>query len=385
MQNFTFQNPVKILFGKGQIAELKNEVPKNARVLITYGGGSIKKNGVYDQVKTALKEHILFEFGGIEPNPQFSTLMKAVALVHKEKIDFILAVGGGSVIDGTKFIAAAAKFHGDAWDILEKQMPLTDAVSFGAVLTLPATGSEMNSGAVVSRLEVNAKLAFMDPAVFPKFSILDPETTYSLPEKQTVNGIIDAFVHVLEQYLTYPVDAWVQDYMAEGVLKTLIESGSKFLNEKDNYDLRANIMWAATVALNGWLSVGVPQDWATHRIGHELTAKYGLDHGRTLAIIMPAMMHIQRKKKQDKLLQYAERVWQIFDGTIEERINAAIKKTRDFFESLGAKTKLCEYDIGNEAVDAIISQLDAHGMTALGEHQDIDLNLSRKILEDALA
>lgn len=381
MENFTFQNPVKILFGKGQIAELAQEVPKGKHILITYGGGSIKKNGVYDQVKAALKDHEIFEFGGIEPNPQYSTAMKAVQLIKEKKIDFILAVGGGSVIDGTKFIAAAVNFEGEPWDILEKQASVQSALPFGTVLTLPATGSEMNCGAVVSRQETGDKLNFMAPAVFPKFSILDPETTFSLPPKQTSNGVIDAFVHTMEQYLTYPVNAFVQDYMSEGVLKTLIIEGPRALENPSNYDARANIMWAATVGLNGWLSVGVPQDWASHMIGHELTAKFGLDHGQTLAVILPSVMSVLRDKKQDKLLQYAERIWDIFDGTIEERIEKAIQKTREFFERLGTKTRLGDYGINKDTIPEIIAMLDKHDRTALGEHQAIDLTISEQILE----
>ncbi len=382
MNNFTFQNPVKILFGKGQISALCNEIPKNKRILITYGSGSIKKNGVYDQVVAALKNRTLFEFGGIEPNPQYATLMKAVALIKKEKIDFILSVGGGSIIDGTKFIAAAVYFEGEPWDILEKKLPVTKAMPLATVLTLPATGSEMNCGSVVSK--DHEKLFFMSPAVFPQFSILDPETTFSLPPKQTANGIIDAFVHTMEQYLTYPVNAYVQDYMAEGVLKTLIKEGPRALKEPRNYDVRANIMWSATVGLNGWLSVGVPQDWTTHMIGHEITGQYGLDHAQTLAIILPSVMLARRKQKEAKLLQYAKEIWNIVDGSVENRIDQVIAKTRGFFESVGTKTHLSDYGIGKEALPEILVLLKKHGRVALGEHQDIDLKISEEILRASL-
>ncbi len=271
MQNFTLHTPTKVLFGEGQIANLRNEVPENARILITYGGGSVKRTGVLDQVHAALKGLHVFEFGGIEPNPSYETLMKCVEVVHNEKIDFLLAVGGGSVIDGTKFIAAAANYLGEPWDILETYgSKITSAIPLAAVLTLPATGSEMNKGAVITRRATGDKRAFQSPFVMPQFAILDPVVTYTLPAHQVANGVVDAFVHTVEQYLTYPVDAKVQDRFAEGLLLTLIEEGPRALAEPENYDVRANIMWSATMALNGLIGAGVPQDWATHMLGHEL-------------------------------------------------------------------------------------------------------------------
>ncbi len=345
MLNFTFRNPVKIIFGEGQIAALANEVPENKRILLTYGGGSIKKNGVYDQVMAALKNHTVIEFGGIEPNPTYETLLKAVDIIKKEKIDFVLAVGGGSTVDGTKFIVAAAKFKGEPWDMLEKQAPIESALPFGVVLTLPATGSEMNSGAVVSRAATKDKLNFMDPNMFPQFSILDPTTTYSLPSKQTSNGIVDAFIHVLEQYLTFHVDAPLQDRFAEGILQTLIEEAPKVFANPKNYQARANIMWCSTMALNGLIGTGVPQDWATHMIGHEITAMFGLDHGQTLAIILPSIMQIRSHQKGNKIIQYGERVFGITEGSDEKRIEETIFKTREFFESLNLPTYLSDYNI----------------------------------------
>lgn len=381
MQNFTFYNPTKILFGKGCIADIAGEIPKESRVLITYGGGSIKVNGVFDAVRAALTGQTIFEFSGIEPNPTYETLMDAVSLVKKEKIDFLLAVGGGSVIDGTKFIAAAACFDGDPWDILARGAAVTHALPLASVLTLPATGSEMNCGSVITRKSIKAKLHFISPLVYPRFSALDPTTTYTLPVSQISNGVIDAFVHVMEQYLTYPVEAKVQDRFAEGLLLTLIEEGPRALQDPTNYETRANIMWSATLALNGLIGAGVPQDWATHMIGHEITVLHGLDHAQSLAIVFPAMMEVQRQQKSAKLLQYAERVWGIASGSTEERISAAIEKTRSFFATMQVKSRMSEYGIAGEDVEKIIEQLEQHGMTALGERGDVTLDVSRNVLK----
>jgi NADP-dependent alcohol dehydrogenase len=380
MNNFTFYNPVKILFGKGQIANIAAEIPKDAKVLMTYGGGSIKKNGVYEQVKSALAGHNVIEFGGIEPNPHLETLLQAVEIVKTQSIDFLLAVGGGSVLDGTKFIAAAALFEGDPWDILVKKTAFTAALPIGTILTLPATGSEMNGNSVVTKWETRDKLFFASPLVLPRFSVLDPETTFSLPPRQVSNGIVDAFVHVMEQYLTYSTNAPLQERMAESILKTLTEEGPKTFANPTDYDARANVMWCATMALNGLIGAGVPQDWTTHMIGHELTALHGLDHAQTLAIVLPSVMSFRRDSKQEKLLQYAERVWNITEGNEEDRINEAIAKTRTFFEAVGVPTHLSHYQIGAHDFPAIVKNLEDHGMVALGEKQDIDLDGAKKIL-----
>ncbi|MCA6573553.1 MAG: iron-containing alcohol dehydrogenase [Pseudanabaena sp.] len=381
MENFAFYNPVKILFGKGQIANIALEIPVDAKILVTYGGGSIKTNGVYDQVKTALTGRTFLEFGGIEANPHLETLLKAVELIRAEGVNFLLAVGGGSVVDGTKFIAAAVPFDGDPWDILAKHAPIKTAIPFGAVLTLPATGSEMNTNSVVTKWETQEKLFFSSPLVFPKFSVLDPETTFSLPPRQVSNGIVDAFTHVMEQYLTYPVNAPLQDRMAESILQTLIEEGPKTLVDLRDYEARANVMWCATMALNGLIGVGVPQDWATHMIGHELTALHGLDHAQTLAIVLPNMLTIKRDRKWGKLLQYAERVWGLVDGEEDVRINRAIQKTRDFFESVGVHTKLSDYGVGLDVIPLITDRFEKRGFVALGEHQDV----TPKVVEQVLA
>lgn len=384
MFNFSYQNATRIVFGKDQISELANLVPKDKKVLLIYGGGSIKRNGVYQQVVNALSGLSVVEFAGVEPNPAFETLMRATTLVKEQGIDYILAVGGGSVVDGAKFVAAAAVFQGDPWDILAKGAKITAALPLGCVLTLPATGSESNGNSVVTRYETQQKLAFSSELVFPQFAILDPTVTYSLPPKQVANGVVDAFVHVMEQYLTYPVNTPVQDRFAEGLLQTLIEEGPKALSEPENYDVRANVMWAATMALNGLIGQGVPQDWATHMIGHEITALYGLDHAQTLAIVLPALMQQQRATKRAKLLQYGQRVWQLQHQDEERLIDEAISHTRQFFERMGVPTRLADYGIKADAVDKLVDKLVQHKMIKLGEHRDITPEVSRSILQRAL-
>jgi len=378
--NFTFYNPVRLLFGAGQISSLSREVPKGAKVLMTYGGGSIKANGVYDQVHRSLIDSEVLEFGGIEANPLFETLMRAVEVVQRENIDFLLAVGGGSVLDGTKFISAAARFEGDPWTLLSRHMPVKDAVPYGTVLTLPATGSEMNSGAVVSRKMTREKLSFSSPLLFPKFSIVDPETTYSLPPRQVANGVVDAFVHVVEQYVTVPSKAPLQDRFSEAILRTLLEDGPRTLANPMDYDARSSFVWCATMALNGLIGCGVPQDWATHQIGHELTSFHGPDHGQTLAILLPNLLWVQRDSKREKLLQYAERVWDLREGSEAGRIEQAIISTRAFFEKMGCPTHLSDYSVGSEHFEEIVARLEGRGMIPMGEKKNLDAARVREVL-----
>jgi len=392
MLNFNFQNPTKIHFGEGQISVISKEIPLDARVLLVYGGGSIKGNGVYKQVIDALSEHTFFEFSGIEPNPTYDTLMKAQEIIKRENIDYLLAVGGGSVVDGAKFIAAATFFEsnsegddgGDPWDILAKQQVITKALPIGTVLTLPATGSESNGNSVVTRDGI--KLPFSSPLVRPLFAVLDPAVTLSLSDRQISNGVVDAFVHTIEQYLTYGVNGKVQDRFSEGLLQTLIEEGPKALlpETKDNLDVRANIMWSATMALNGLIGAGVPQDWSTHMIGHELTGAFGIDHARTLSIVLPAVMKVRKGQKREKLLQYAARVWQITEGDENARIDKAIRLTEEFFEIMQVPTRLSHVDLGSKDIDLLVKRLEQHGMVTLGEHSDITLDISREILTHAL-
>lgn len=384
MFNFTYHNPTRILFGEGQIANLTPLLPKGSKIMLTYGGGSIKQNGVYDQVIQALAGFDVVEFSGIEPNPAYETCMKAVAVVKQQQIDFILAVGGGSVIDGAKFIAAAARYDGDGWDILTRKAKVKAAVPLACVLTLPATGSESNSGSVITKYSTQQKLSFMSPHVYPTFAVLDPTVTYSLPPRQIANGAVDAFVHIVEQYLTYPVEAAVQDRFAEGLLLTLLEYGPKSLAQPTNYDVRANLMWAATMALNGLIGVGVPQDWATHMIGHELTALYGLDHAQTLAIVLPALLQQQRQQKRQKLLQYGQRVFGLYHQDEERLIDEAISHTRAFFEHMGVPTRMSEYGIPADAVDILVEHLQQNHLVKIGEHGDITPEVVRAILRAAL-
>ncbi|MBU2180376.1 MAG: iron-containing alcohol dehydrogenase [Gammaproteobacteria bacterium] len=384
MFNFSYQNPTRIVFGEGQISQLSKLVPAGSKVLLTYGGGSIKNNGVYQQVMQALSGFEVVEFSGIEPNPSFETLLKAVEIVKTQQITYLLPVGGGSVVDGTKFIAAAALFAGDPWDILAKKAPVTKAMPLGCVLTLPATGTESNGNSVVTRYSTQEKLSFASPLVYPQFAVLDPTVTFSLPPKQVANGVVDAFVHVMEQYMTYPVNAAVQDRFAEGLLLTLIEQGPLALKDPQNYDVRANVMWAATMALNGLIGQGVPQDWATHMIGHELTAVYGLDHAQTLAIVLPALLQQQRVQKRAKLIQYGKRVFNLQHSDEERLIDETIAHTRAFFEQMGVPTRMADYGIQADAVDTLVAKLEQHGMLKLGEHGDITLAVSRQILTAAL-
>jgi NADP-dependent alcohol dehydrogenase len=384
MLNFSFQNTTKIHFGEGQIKVLSKAIPKTARVLVTYGGGSIKTNGVYEQLVAALSQHTWFEFSGIEPNPSYATLMQAQDLIVQHNIDFLLAVGGGSVVDGTKFIAAAALFEGDdPWAILEQGLPVKQALPLACVLTLPATGSESNTGAVVTR--DGNKLAFMSPLIRPLFAVLDPAVTLSLSDRQISNGVVDAFVHTMEQYLTYSVNGKVQDRFAEGLLLTLIEEGPKALVAETSADLdvRGNIMWAASMALNGLIGAGVPQDWSTHMIAHELTGAYKIDHARTLSIVLPAVMKVCAGAKREKLLQYAERIWHLTEGDEDLRIRRAIERTEAFFQSMQVPTRLSHIDLGEAEIDVLIEKLTQHGMVKLGEHKVITPEISRQILNAA--
>lgn len=371
MENFIFQNPVKILFGKGMAAKAAALIPAKAKILLVYGGGSVKKNGSYDQTVAAIGKRKFMEFGGIEPNPEYATCMKAVKLARDKKLDFIIALGGGSVIDACKFIAAAAVYKGkDPWDILEKGLPVKDALPFGTVLTLPATGSEMNMNSVVSRREIGKKLAFASEKVYPQFSVLDPTFTYTLPRRQTRNGVIDAFVHVMEQYLTRPANAEIQDRFAESIAQTLVKEGPVALKKPEDYDCRANIMLAATMALNHLIAVGVPQDWSSHLIGHELTALYGLDHAETLAIALPKVMEYKKAQKLDKIVQLGKRVFGIEEKGKIKAANATIEAVKKFFVKMGAGVELKSYKLPADAPEAVGKNI-ARTYKAIGENGDI--------------
>lgn len=378
MNNFIFQNPTRLIFGKGMIAELSRAIPTDKRIMITFGGGSVKKNGVYEQVIQALKGHNYVEFWGIEPNPAVETLRKAIILGKEKKVDFLLAVGGGSVLDGTKLISAGLKYDGDAWELVRKGA-YSDTVPMGAVLTLPATGSEMNKGAVISRHETQEKYAFYGN--YPVFSILDPETTFTLPPYQVACGLSDTFVHVMEQYLTTPGQSRLMDRWAEGILSTLVEIAPQIRENQHNYDLMADFMLSATMGLNGFIAMGVTQDWATHMIGHELTALHGLTHGATLAIVFNGTLRTLRKQKYEKILQYGERVWGITQGSDDERIDLTIEKTEGFFRNLGLSTHLSEENIGEETIQEIERRFNERGV-AFGEAQNVTGSVAREILQN---
>ncbi|MCD8193930.1 MAG: iron-containing alcohol dehydrogenase [Tannerellaceae bacterium] len=378
MNNFECSNPVKVVFGKEVISRLPALIPAGSRVMLLYGGGSIKKNGIYEQVTAALRGYEITEFSGIEPNPLYETCMKAVEVIREKQINFLLAVGGGSVIDATKFIGSAVYYEGDPWDIISKGGVIRQVMPLGVVLTLAATGSEMNERAVISRASTSEKLSFASPLLFPQFAVMDPQVTYSLPARQVANGVVDSFIHVIEQYLTYPVNAKVQDYFAESLMKVIVEEGVKVLDNPTDYDIRANLMWAATNALNCWIGVGVPQDWSSHRLGYALTVQYGLDHGQTLAVILPGVMEYMRKEKEAKILRLGETVFGISGGSTEERITATIQATENFFRHMGMKTRLSEYNIPESAIDALAEPVRQREWK-LGEHANIDWQAAREI------
>ena len=388
IQNFTFQNPTKILFGKKRIEEIDNEIPKDAKVLILYGGGSVKKNGAFERAVLALGGRDWDEFSGIEANPTFETLMKAVHKVREGGFTYLLAIGGGSVIDGTKFVSAASLFEGDPIDLfgwgIGKGLPVQEVVPFGTILTLPATGSEMNSGAVISFVEKNAKVSFRGPKTFPVFSVLEPELTYTLPERQLVNGLLDSFIHVMENYLTYPVGGILQDRYAESILQTLIEIAPRIIDINHiDYNDRATFMWCATNALNGTINLGVPTDWSSHALGHEITLNHGLDHGRTLSIVLPAMMKVRKNQKWEKLVQYGKRVWGL-DGEENEVVEQAIINTEKFFSSLGAPTRFSDVGLSEEVIPALVEGLKRHKKVALSEYGDVTPEVACEVYKTAL-
>lgn len=384
MLNFEFKNPTKILFGKGEIAKISNEIPKDAKILMIYGGGSIKNNGVYDQVKTALKDYDLHEFGGVPANPEYEVLVNALSFIKEKNINYLLAVGGGSVIDGVKFLSAAANYEGKPWEILKKPVRTFEGegMPFGTILTLPATGSEMNSGYVISRRETNEKLSSGGPGLFPQFSVLDPEVIRSIPKNQIANGIADAYTHVLEQYMTSPSSADLQERIAESILISLQNAAPKVMSDDFDYDAAGNFMWCCTMALNGLIQKGVITDWAVHAMGHELTAYYGIDHARTLAVVAPSHYRYNFDAKKGKLAQYAERVWGITEGSTEEKAEQAIVKLEEFFHSLQIQTKLSDYtqDFAGTA-ERVEKAFTERNWLGLGENKNLTPQDAYKIVE----
>lgn len=382
MNNFEFYCPTRVVFGKATIAKLSNLIGRDKKVLVVYGGGSIKRNNVYNQVMTALNGYNVLEFSGIEPNPVYETCLKAVEIVKNENVDFLLAVGGGSVLDATKFIAAASRFEGDPWDILSKGALVKEALPLASVITLPATGSEMNGNAVISKAATNEKLAFASEKVYPQFSIIDPETTYTLPLRQTINGVVDTYVHVMEQYATFDVNTPLQDSWALGLVKTLTEETPKVIKDSNDYEARANIFWSATCGLNYWLSAGCVQDWSTHMIGHELTAFYGIDHAQSLAIVLPRLWENQKASKVKKLAKLARDVFKSNEEEESIAADIAIAKTEEFFNSIGQKTKLSDYGINSEEAAAKIRDRFLSRNTIIGENGTIDANVVYEIVKN---
>lgn len=376
MQNFEYKNTTHLIFGQNTIARLSGLIPKEAKVMVAYGGGSIFKNDVMNQVKHALADYNIIEFGGIEPNPDYDTLCKAVEIVKQEDVDFILAVGGGSVVDGVKFIAAAVKYpSSDYWNIMKSVgQDVEDAVPLGCILTLPATGSETNIGSVISWRKKGLKAPFMSEHVRPTFAILDPETTCSLPQVQTINGIVDAYVHTLEQYLVSREHTPIQDHQAEGLLRVLEECGLALLKNPKDYNLRAQIMYAATLALNGQLGLGVTQDWATHAMGHELTAKYGYDHGQTLSMILPSLLRVRMDVKEEKLKIFGKEVFKMNNPSGEE----VVRRLEKFFTEVGTPIRI-PGNISKQEIDELVANLFFQNSGKIGEGKGINMELAKEI------
>ena len=374
---YSYYNPTAIQFGEGQIKSIVNFISKEQKVLVVYGGGSIKKNGVYDQVVSALDGYTWSEFSGIEPNPHVETLNKAVEIIKNEKIDFILAVGGGSVIDGCKYLAAASLYDGDGWDFLEGKI-VEKALPLGAILTLPATGSESNINSVISKKATNEKRYFGSPLLYPKFAVLDSTVMSTLDDRQLANGLVDAFVHTCEQYLTYPNTSLLHDGYAQTILKGLHKLAQDWANRHDAL-WQENLMLLANQALNGFIGSGVPQDWATHMIGHELTAFYGLDHAQSLAVVQPHLLRVMIKDKQDKLTQMGK---EVFD--MPHNYEMVIEAIEYMYQSIGVPTKLSAYKTDSHVISNITKALESHGMTAIGEKGNVTLDKVALILEMSL-
>lgn len=366
MDNFTYWNPTKLIFGNGQIEHLQTEIPQYGnKVLLVYGGGSIKRNGLYDQVITQLNEMgaEIFELAGVEPNPRISTARKGVEICKNEGIDFILAVGGGSVIDCTKLIAAGAKYEGDAWDLVEKKALAEEALPFGTILTLAATGSEMNAGSVITNWETKEKYGWGSPVTFPKFSILDPTNTFSVPKDQTIYGIVDMMSHVFEQYFHNVENTPLQDRLCESTLQTVIEVAPKLVNDLENYDHRETILYSGTIALNGMLQMGYRGDWASHNIEHAVSAVYDIPHGGGLAILFPNWMKHTLKENPARMKQLAVRVFGVNPtGKSDEEVGLeGIEKLREFWNSIGAPNRLADYQIDDSQIELMANKAMVNG------------------------
>ncbi|GIM47273.1 NADH-dependent alcohol dehydrogenase [Collibacillus ludicampi] len=366
MNPFTFHNPTKLIFGEGQLEQLRTEIPPfGKKILLVYGGGSIKRNGIYDNVMRILQDidATVYELPGVEPNPRLSTVHKGVDICKAEGIEFLLAVGGGSVIDCTKAITIGAKYEGDVWDIITRKVTPTDALPFGTVLTLAATGSEMNSGSVITNWETKEKYGWGSPLVYPKFSILDPVHTFTVPKDHTVYGIVDIMSHVFEQYFHHVPNTPLQDRMCESILKTVIETAPKLIEDFDHYEHRETILYCGTMALNGILDMGFDGDWGTHQIEHAVSAVYDIPHGGGLAILFPNWMKYCLEENVDRFKQLAIRV---FDVNPERKSDheialEGIEKLRAFWNSLGAPSRLADYNIDDSQLEVLAEKALARG------------------------
>ena len=378
MQNFTYYIPTKIHFGKDKVFEIVNEIPAKSKIMLTYGSGSIKKNGIYEQVKQILNTYEVVEFGGIMENPTSEYLQKAIEFARNEQVDYMLAIGGGSVIDATKFISAGYFYDGDAWDFVTKKIPITKTIPFGTVLTLPATSSEMNFISVISNTATQEKYSFRDDALFPKFSVIDPEYTFSLSKKQLGYAICDSFLHVMEQYMNTANTALLQNYMSESLLTILLEEGTKAMQfETPDYNNRANLAWAQSWCLNGMIQAGVPTDLATHKVGHELTALYNITHAPSLGVTYPSVLRMIKTLRKPKMLRFAKAIMHVNASTEDETMNVAIEKTIQFFNAMGISHRLCDYNIPLNAYNVVCDRFIQRGLNVIGNMQDINVNALR--------
>ncbi|THF73724.1 iron-containing alcohol dehydrogenase [Cohnella fermenti] len=362
MNSFAFHNPTKIIFGEGTVSRLGKEASAyGSKALLVYGGGSIKRTGLHDKVLAQLQEHGIevFELPGIEPNPRLSTVRKGIDICRENDIPFVLAVGGGSVLDASKAIALGVPYEGSVWDFYEHKATAKAALPLGTVLTLSATGSEMNSASVITNWEERRKLGYLSPLAFPRFSILDPTLTYTVPRDQTAYGAVDMMTHVFEQYFNHTKDTPLQERLCESILKTIVENAPVAQENPNDYAARANLMLCGTYALNGgMISVGMDQDWASHDIEHELSAVYDIAHGAGLSIVYPNWMKYVYRERLDRFAQFAVRVWDIDPSgkTEEELALAGIQATRDFFRSLGAPSTLTEVGIGEDRIEEMAAK-----------------------------
>ncbi|MFD1416465.1 iron-containing alcohol dehydrogenase [Oceanobacillus jeddahense] len=389
MENFIYHNPTKLIFGQGQIEKLSGEIqPYGSRILMVYGGGSIKRNGIYDRVLEELKKinAKVFELSGVEPNPRISTVREGVRICREQKIDFILAIGGGSTIDCTKAIAVGAVTDADMWDVVTKKEKPAGALPFGTILTLAATGSEMNSGSVITNWETNEKHGWGSPYTYPKFSILDPVHTFSVPRDQTIYGLVDMMSHVLEHYFHHEDNTPIQDRWCEGILLTLIDVGPRLLADPENYAYRSTAMLGGTLALNNMLNLGYRGDWATHNLEHAVSAVHDIPHGGGLAILFPNWMrHVLDESNVHRFKQLAVRVFDVDTRGKSDKVVAleGIDRLREFWNELGAPSRLADYDIDASTLEEMAEKTVVANPT-FGNYRALTKKDSLEIFKESL-